>query len=84
MFRRRAVHYAEQFPVELHTFLPLVHWLPDMRFRTILRSLGYGSLATVEMLHPLDAREFLSLFPIDRSNRLLASGPLITASAISP
>ena len=63
------------FPVELHTFLPFVHWLPDAMFRAILRTLGYGSLACVENLNPLGAREFLSLFPPDRDTRLLRLEP---------
>ena len=63
------------FPIELHTFLPLVHWLPDPVFRNVLRGLGYGSLATVENLNPLGAREFLSLFPADRETRLVGTGP---------
>jgi hypothetical protein len=28
------------FPIEVHTVLPLVHWLPPETFRAILRSLG--------------------------------------------
>jgi hypothetical protein len=68
------------FPVELHTFLPLVHWLPDARFRMILRRLGYGSLATIETLNPLDAPSFLSLFPPGRCTRLVHDGPLALAT----
>lgn len=59
------------FPVELHTFLPLVHWLPKPAFRGILRTLGYGALSLEENLNPLGAREFLALFPEGRENRLL-------------
>ena len=33
------------FPVELHTFLPVVHWLPKPAFRRVLRTLGYGALS---------------------------------------
>jgi SAM-dependent methyltransferase len=69
------------FPVELHTFLPLVHWLPDPTFRRILRTLGYGSLARVDDLNPLAASAFLSLFPSDRSTRLLHTGlPLVLST----
>ncbi len=59
------------FPVELHTFLPLVHWLPKPAFRNILRTLGYGALSREENLNPLGAREFMALFPEDRENSLL-------------
>lgn len=63
------------FPFELHTFLPLVHWLPDPMFRAVLRRLGYASLAHVDNLNPLDARTFLALFPPERDTRLMAAGP---------
>jgi ubiquinone/menaquinone biosynthesis C-methylase UbiE len=33
------------FPVEFHSVLPLVHWLPAPAFRAILRSYGLPSLA---------------------------------------
>jgi len=62
------------FPVELHTFLPLVHWLPDPQFRSVLRTLRFGELAKVENLNPLNARTLLSLFPGDRWNRVLRVG----------
>jgi ubiquinone/menaquinone biosynthesis C-methylase UbiE len=33
------------FPVEFHTVLPLLHWLPPAAFRAVLRRLGYGFFA---------------------------------------
>ena len=30
----------KDFPVEVHTFVPLAHWLPDPQFRAVLRRLG--------------------------------------------
>jgi hypothetical protein len=33
------------FPVELHSSMPLIHWLPATAFRRIMRSLGYHELA---------------------------------------
>lgn len=62
------------FPVELHTFLPFVHWLPDPAFRRTLRWLGLKYFEDPQNLNPLDARDFLSLFPRERKNRLLMSG----------
>lgn len=33
------------FPVEMHTVLPLVHWLPAPLFRGLLRRIGHGFFA---------------------------------------
>jgi len=33
------------FPIELHTQLPLIHWLPKSWFRTILKGIGHHELA---------------------------------------
>ena len=63
------------FPVEIHTLLPLVHWLPDTTYRRILRSVGLAYFADVENLNLLDAHTFVSLFPASRRNRLLRIGP---------
>jgi SAM-dependent methyltransferase len=62
------------FPVELHTFLPLIHWLPDPTWRATLRALGQRTFAEVEELNPLGAADFLALFPRDRDTRLLRMG----------
>ena len=64
----------KRFPVELHTFLPVLHWLPDRTYRAALRRLGHGYFAEVDNLNLLDAPAFLSLFPAARDNRLFASG----------
>jgi hypothetical protein len=64
----------KRFPVELHTFLPLLHWLPDPAYRKALRRLGQSHFAEVENLNLLDGPTFLSLFPPERDNRLLATG----------
>jgi hypothetical protein len=49
------------FPIEVHTLLPIVHWLPrgprDALFTIFGRPLGHE----LELLGP---RDFLSLFPI--------------------
>lgn len=39
------------FPVEFHTILPLVHWLPKRHFRKILTSLGKDFFAKEENLN---------------------------------
>ena len=61
----------KRFPIEHHTLLPLVHWLPDHQFRAILRFLGNDFLAKTENLNLLDAQTLLSLFPPDRETRLV-------------
>jgi len=73
----------KRFPVELHTFLPLLHWLPDASYRALLRRLGQDYFADVENLNLLDAPTFVSLFPTDRDNRLLATGlPLLPSNLV--
>jgi hypothetical protein len=73
----RAVMFTtpnKTFPVELHTFLPFLHWLPDSRYRAALRALGLTYFADVENLNLLDSRSFMSLFPSTRRNRPLSTG----------
>ncbi|TZF91227.1 class I SAM-dependent methyltransferase [Cognatilysobacter lacus] len=41
------------FPVEFHSVLPIVHWLPAAQFRAILRLLGHRSLDREENLNLL-------------------------------
>jgi Methyltransferase domain len=73
----------KRFPVELHTFLPLLHWLPDSTYRAALRRLGQPYFAEVDNLNLLDAPTFLSLFPPDRDNRLITTGlPLLPSNLV--
>lgn len=46
------------FPVDVHTLLPAVHWLPEEPRNRILRRLGK------EVISPLGPRQFRALFPI--------------------
>jgi Methyltransferase domain len=46
------------FPLDVHTFLPAVHWLPEQPRNRILRGLGK------EAVNPLGPGQFRSLFPI--------------------
>jgi hypothetical protein len=71
------------FPVELHTWLPVLHWLPDPVYRAVLRRLGLDYFAEVENLNLLDARSFLSLFPATRRNKLIPGGlPLLPSNLL--
>jgi hypothetical protein len=49
-----------RFPVEVHTRLPLVHWLPDQASGRVYRALGKGFATELELLSASDLR---SLFP---------------------
>lgn len=64
------------YPIEFHSILPLVHWLPPRWFRRILRWLGQDFWAQEEHLNLLTAQELRSLFPntmqvYSRPHRLL-------------
>lgn len=57
---RRAVHMTTPnrwFPIEVHTVLPFVHWLPAPWFRAVLRQLGHDMLSREENLNLLGARD---------------------------
>lgn len=49
------------FPVEFHTLLPLLHWLPPPTFRRILRRLGHDVLSREENLNLLGAKDIHAL-----------------------
>jgi len=53
-----------RFPVELHTFLPFVHWLPQRYHQRILRALRMTQWAKTENLNLLDERDLRALFPV--------------------
>jgi hypothetical protein len=49
------------FPIEFHTVLPFVHWLPAAAFRPVLRALGRDFYAAEENLNLLDRRALLKM-----------------------
>lgn len=49
-----------RFPVEVHTRLPLVHWLPDSAAHRMYRAAGRG---WADEIHLLSRRGLASLFP---------------------
>ena len=51
------------YPLEFHTVLPFVHWLPPVWFRFLCRWLGKEFLAREENLNLLTERETVRLFP---------------------
>jgi len=71
------------FPLEVHTLLPFLHWLPDARYRATLRRLGRPYFAEVGNLNLLDAAALRALLPADRSNRILKTGfPLAPSNLV--
>ncbi len=56
---RRAVFLTTPnrwFPIELHTQIPLLHWLPAARYRRMLRRIGKDFYADERNLNLLDQR----------------------------
>jgi len=51
------------YPLEIHTFLPFLHWLPRTMHQRILRALGKNQWATTENLNLLSKKQLLALFP---------------------
>jgi len=49
------------FPVEFHTVLPLVHWLPKVAFRSVLRMIGKDFFADENNLNLLTAGDLSRL-----------------------
>jgi ubiquinone/menaquinone biosynthesis C-methylase UbiE len=57
---RRAVFITTPnrwFPIEFHTVLPLVHWLPKATFRALMRRTGRGFFAEEANLNLMSAAE---------------------------
>jgi SAM-dependent methyltransferase len=53
------------FPVETHTGLPLIHYLPPRAFRGLLRRTPYAFWASEEHLNLLTAAALTRIFPAD-------------------
>jgi SAM-dependent methyltransferase len=51
------------FPVEVHTVLPFVHWLPTPVYRRLFRLLGFRFFAQEANLNLLDRRSLSQLVP---------------------
>ncbi len=73
----------KRFPIEVHIFLPLVHWLPDSTYRAMLRRIGLEYFADIENLNLLDDATFRELFPPRRCNRMFRVGlPLMPTNLV--
>lgn len=55
------------FPIEFHTFLPLIHWLPQAKHQALLRLLGMDFWANTENLNLLTYTSLRELFPKEAS-----------------
>jgi SAM-dependent methyltransferase len=53
------------FPLDLHTALPFIHWLPQPLHQRLLRSVRMEFWASTDHLNLLSAAQFLALFPAD-------------------
>lgn len=62
------------FPVEHHTGIPLLHWLPAPLFRALLRPTPFKHWAEEENLNHLTARSLRALFPGESRVRVLHAG----------
>ena len=51
------------FPIEMHTMLPIIHYLPITWWRKCLDLLGYEYYSHESNLNPLDKRSLTQLFP---------------------
>jgi SAM-dependent methyltransferase len=60
-----------RFPIDPHTLLPFVHWLPRTIRHPLLRWSGNAKWASEEALNPLDARQLKSLFPAGSRVRIV-------------
>lgn len=73
--RRRFVAVPNRlFPLEHHTCLPLVHWLPKPTFRRFLRGTRYDNWSHEENLNYVSAAALRALWP--------AEAPVIAHSGI--
>ncbi|MGD0884876.1 MAG: methyltransferase domain-containing protein [Thermodesulfovibrionales bacterium] len=52
-----------RFPIDVHTFIPLLHWLPQPLHHAALRRLGLEFWAKTENLNLLTPEAFRGLFP---------------------
>ena len=70
------------FPVDPHTLLPFVHWLPRPTRERVLRWLGSAGWASEEMLNPLTAGQLAALFPPGADVRIVRQRTLGLATVL--
>lgn len=62
------------FPVEHHTRIPLVHWLPKSWFRAVLGRTRFAFYAREENLNHVTAAQLLDWFPTERRPAIAHTG----------
>ena len=72
-----------RFPVDPHSLLPFVHWLPRRLRHPILRWTGNGNWASEEALNPLSERELVAMFPEGVEVRIIRQRLLGITSVIT-
>jgi hypothetical protein len=60
-----------RFPIDPHTLLPFVHWLPRGPRHRLLRLTGNGGWASEERLNPLNAGQLRGFFPPDATVKIV-------------
>lgn len=70
------------YPVDPHTLLPFVHWLPRAARSRVLRATGNGHWASEEHLNPLRASDLLGMFSPEDSARLVSQRLLFLTSVL--
>jgi SAM-dependent methyltransferase len=79
------------YPVELHTLVPLLHYLPAPAYRRAYRAMGFDFFAREENLNLLDRASLSSMVPAGFEHRIerhsflgLPSNLLLVARRIEP
>lgn len=70
------------FPVDPHTLLPFVHWLPRSARNRVLRATGNDRWASEEMLNPLRAADLLGMFGAQDAPRLVSQRLFFVTSVL--
>ena len=62
------------FPIELHTMLPIVHWLPDKLKQLIYKNTGNEFWTDIKNLNLLSKKELITSFPKNGDFYLVKKG----------
>jgi 2-polyprenyl-3-methyl-5-hydroxy-6-metoxy-1,4-benzoquinol methylase len=53
------------YPMEVHTMMPIAHWLPPSQFRKVLKIVGKEFYAQEENLNLLESKSLIEMFPTE-------------------
>src|SRR5829696_1079324 len=73
---------SRSFPIESHTMIPLVHWLPDAFRNAVYRALGRENEGTPGYLTLLSPRALKALFPRECRVRIIRQRVVGLASVL--